>query len=322
MDPTSLNCCPFSILKWWHLKWDIWFNISTILKAPILTVVQRHIFTNTPSHLSQINSASSMHKTSTSGQWSRLTSRTSWSIVFNIEYKLYICIYEFCKIKNIIVSGRISTTGRGYDPNTTWRSCQAGPGTIKWAFLAEGMWADASSPYSSDTNPTPTCAVAIARPWRCFTACTHHRFRHRRMSRSSSRHSPCSSSPTCCPCPRSQPWADRHSPTRVRASRSCFWLFFVRVAVEDTMVPVMLRLSWRRRVHIWDIGQPKTVARQQSTYATELVLLLCHLGGSMARRHSHSLALFGLTPGACVSRFGAALTGLLSPLVCSLHVCI
>jgi hypothetical protein len=31
-------------------------------------------------------------------------------------------------------------------------------------------------------------------------------------------------------------------------------------------------------------------------------------------RHSHSLALFGLTPGAGASRFGAALAGLLSRL--------
>jgi hypothetical protein len=31
--------------------------------------------------------------------WSCLTSRTSLSDVFNIEYKLYICIYIFCKIK-------------------------------------------------------------------------------------------------------------------------------------------------------------------------------------------------------------------------------
>jgi hypothetical protein len=32
---------------------------------------------------------------------SRLTSRTSRSIIFNIEYKLYICIYELCKIKKL-----------------------------------------------------------------------------------------------------------------------------------------------------------------------------------------------------------------------------
>jgi hypothetical protein len=91
--------------------------------------------------------------------------------------------------------------------------------------------------------PTPTHAVAIARPRGCFTACTHHHFRHRRMSRSSSRPLPCSSSPTCYPCPRSQPRADRRSSMRVLASRSCYWLFFVRVAEEDTMVPTMLRLS-------------------------------------------------------------------------------
>jgi hypothetical protein len=32
---------------------------------------------------------------------SYLTSKTSYSCVYNIEYKLYICIYDFfCKIKN------------------------------------------------------------------------------------------------------------------------------------------------------------------------------------------------------------------------------
>jgi hypothetical protein len=41
-----------------------------------------------------------------------------------------------------------------------------------------------------------------------------------------------------------------------------------------------------------------------------------------AGRHSHSLALFGLMPGAGASRFGAALAGLLSPLACSLPICI
>jgi hypothetical protein len=34
--------------------------------------------------------------------------------------------------------------------------------------------------------PTPTHAVAIARPQGCFTTCTHHRFRHHWTSRSSS----------------------------------------------------------------------------------------------------------------------------------------
>jgi hypothetical protein len=111
--------------------------------------------------------------------------------------------------------------------------------------------------------------MVIERPRGCFTACTHHRFRHRQTFRSSSRPSPCSSSPTCCPCPRSQPWADRRSSTRVGASRSCSWLFFVRAVEEDTMATATLRLSWRRRIQIWDIGQPRPAARQQSAYATE-----------------------------------------------------
>jgi hypothetical protein len=42
----------------------------------------------------------------------------------------------------------------------------------------------------------------------------------------------------------------------------------------------------------------------------------------MARKHSHSLALLGLTPGAGASQFGAAPAGLFSPLACSLPVCI
>jgi hypothetical protein len=37
-------------------------------------------------------------------------------------------------------------------------------------------------------------------------------------------------------------------------------------------------------------------------------------------RHSYSLALLGLTPGAGASRFGAASAGLLSPLSCSLSI--
>jgi hypothetical protein len=37
-------------------------------------------------------------------------------------------------------------------------------------------------------------------------------------------------------------------------------------------------------------------------------------------KHSHSLALLGLTHGAGASRFGAAPAGLLSPLVCSLPI--
>jgi hypothetical protein len=42
--------------------------------------------------------------------------------------------------------------------------------------------------------------------------------------------------------------------------------------------------------------------------------------GTGLRRHSHSLALLGLTPGAGASRFGAAPAGLLFPLACSLPI--
>jgi hypothetical protein len=46
-------------------------------------------------------------------------------------------------------------------------------------------------------------------------------------------------------------------------------------------------------------------------------VVLCRLGGSRAGRHSYSLVLFELTPGAGASRFGATLARLLSSLACS-----
>jgi hypothetical protein len=51
-------------------------------------------------------------------------------ILFNIH-----CTYVYmilCKIKKIIMSGRASTTARGYGPNTARGSCRVGSGTIKW----------------------------------------------------------------------------------------------------------------------------------------------------------------------------------------------
>jgi hypothetical protein len=62
-----------------------------------------------------------------------LTSRTSYSGVYNIEYKLYICIYEFFK-KNI-VSGRASTMGRGYDTSTARRSTVLAQGLLNGSCL-------------------------------------------------------------------------------------------------------------------------------------------------------------------------------------------
>jgi hypothetical protein len=86
-------------------------------------------------------------------------------------------------------------------------------------FLVEGVGAGVSSLYSSDTSPDiDPCSgyCTSTRPRGRFTACAHHRFRRRRMSRSSSRCSPYFSSPTYCPRPRSQPRADQCSSTRVR----------------------------------------------------------------------------------------------------------
>jgi hypothetical protein len=78
-------------------------------------------------------------------------------------------------------------------------------------------WEQASPPCFRPTpTPTPTHAVAIARPGGRFTVCAHHCFRRSRTSHSSFRPSPCSSSPTYCPCPPSQPRANRCSSTWVR----------------------------------------------------------------------------------------------------------
>jgi hypothetical protein len=44
----------------------------------------------------------------------------------------------FYKIKNIIVSNRVGTVGRGSGPRTARLSYHAQPGTIKWAVIRTG----------------------------------------------------------------------------------------------------------------------------------------------------------------------------------------
>jgi hypothetical protein len=191
------------------------------------------------------------------------------------------------------VSGRASTTGRGYDPNTARRSCRAGQDTIKWlclrsALQTQPIW-PSIPPHGNDgprlrcrhlvrhpafffsplmslpprhpilsrgleqappscihltPTPTPTRA-AITRPRGRFTSCAHHRFCRRRTSRSSSRPSPCSSSPSYC-------IVHGHSREPIEAhqrgygaTRSCSWPFTVHAAEEDTVAFATLRLSWR-----------------------------------------------------------------------------
>jgi hypothetical protein len=112
-------------------------------------------------------------------------------------------------------------------------------------FLAEGMGAGASSPYSSDTSPDTDPRSGYCTSTRMFHCMRAPSFSPSSDARSSSRPSPCSSSPTRCPRPWSQSRADRRSSTWVRASQSCFWPFSVRVAEEDTVAPATLRLSWR-----------------------------------------------------------------------------
>jgi hypothetical protein len=49
-------------------------------------------------------------------------------------------------------------------------------------------------------------------------------------------------------------------------SQSCSCPFSVCAVEEDMVAPATLRLSWRWGVQVWDIGQPRPVAWQQSTY--------------------------------------------------------
>jgi hypothetical protein len=65
-------------------------------------------------------------------------------------------------------------------------------------------------------------------------------------------------------------------------SRSCYWPFSVRAVEEDMVVPATIRLSWWWVVQVWDIWQPRPIVWQQSTYATELVVVLCRFVGSRA----------------------------------------
>jgi hypothetical protein len=61
-------------------------------------------------------------------RWNCLTSRTSCSDIFNIEYKLYICIYVFCKIKIYNHVG----PGQHYGPRLQ-------PSTVGWPWLSQAL---------------------------------------------------------------------------------------------------------------------------------------------------------------------------------------
>jgi hypothetical protein len=63
----------------------------------------------------------------------------------------------------------------------------------------------------------------------------------------------------------------------------------------------------------------RSVAWQQSAYATELVVVLCRFGGSRAGK-TLAFSCPSLTPGAGASRFGAVPDGLFSSLACSLPI--
>jgi hypothetical protein len=132
--------------------------------------------------------------------------------------------------------------------------------------------------------PTPTRAVAIARPRGRFTSYVHHRFCRRQTSHSSSRPSSCSSSPSCCPRQRLQPRTDRRSSTRVRGE-SVMLLAFLRACHRGghggachAYVILTIRSPGLR---YWTT---KACSMQQSVYAMKLVVVLCRFGASMARK--------------------------------------
>ena len=109
------------------------------------------------------------------------------------------------------------------------------------SFSAEGVGAGASSPYSSDTSPDTDPHSGY-----CTSTRTFHIMRAPSFS-------PSSNVPFIflafalffLPNLLSLPTVAVVSRlTRVQASRSCSWLFFVRAAEEDTMASATLRLSW------------------------------------------------------------------------------
>jgi hypothetical protein len=93
-------------------------------------------------------------------------------------------------------------------------------------FSAEGVGADASFPYSSDTSLDTDSRSGYCMSKRTFHIMRTPSFCRRRTSRLSSRPSSCSSSPSCCPRSRSQPRADRHLSTWVRGEL-CMLLSFL-----------------------------------------------------------------------------------------------
>jgi hypothetical protein len=140
-------------------------------------------------------------------------------------------------------------------------------------FSAEGVGECASSSYSSTPAPTPTHAMAIARPRGCFTSCAQQHFRHRRTSRSSSRPSPYFSCPTCCPRPRLQPRADRCSSTRVQRE-SVMLLAFLRVC---------RRGGHGGTCHAWVILMMRSLGlRYWTTKASVAAVVICYgVGGGV-----------------------------------------
>jgi hypothetical protein len=94
-------------------------------------------------------------------------------------------------------------------------------------FSAESIGACASSPYSFDTSLDTNSHSGYCTSMRTFRIMRAPSFSPSSDVPSSSQPSPCSSSPTCCPRPRSQSRADRRSSTRVRGE-SVMLLAFLR----------------------------------------------------------------------------------------------
>jgi hypothetical protein len=112
-------------------------------------------------------------------------------------------------------------------------------------FLAEGVGACVSSPYSPDTIPNTDSRSGYCTSTRGFTLCVHHRFaiveRPVRL-------------PGHRPVLPPQPTAPTHGRSRepmdarrrgYGMSRLCSWPFSVCAVEEDMVTPATLWLSWR-----------------------------------------------------------------------------
>jgi hypothetical protein len=168
---------------------------------------------------------------------------------------------------------------------------------------ADGVGAGVSSPYSSDTSLDIDPRSGY---------CTSTRMFHNMRAPS---FSPVVGRPVRLPDLRpilcAQPAAPsyRRSSTRVRASRSCSWPFSVRAAEEDTMAPLPHLGYLGDEEYRSEILDRPVACNSRHMLRSSLRCCVASAGPGLGR-HSLSLTLLELTPGACASQLELLRLGL------------